>query len=141
MTGTLHSDGFLTSGTGRVNLDIVSTQTDQGWIPEQTLGDRLMLIRRKLNLTQRQAADQSGVPFGSWQGLEDGRDARGLDWKITSISETFGVDRAWLMWGVGMPTGSPHNRTDAKQVTQTLPASRTPLWAVHDMPCDLLKVA
>ncbi len=71
----------------------------EGWIPADTLGTRLVLVRRQLGLTQRAAADKCGLTFGEWQSIEDGRAARGLDVKIARISLALGVDRAWLAWG------------------------------------------
>lgn len=77
----------------------MSAQTDYGWVPEDSLANRLVLVRRHLGITQRVAAERSGLTFGEWQGLEDGRQVRGLDVKVTAISRTLGVDRDWLIWG------------------------------------------
>ncbi len=57
-------------------------------------------MRRELGLSQREAAEQSGISFGQWQGLEDDeRQSRGLDVKVRRIVLAFKVDRDWLMWG------------------------------------------
>lgn len=82
----------------------MTAQPEAGWIPEDTLADRLFRVRRKLGLSQREAATMTGVPYGSWQSMEDGRQARALDVKVTQISEALGVDRNWLMWGTGAST-------------------------------------
>lgn len=59
-----------------------------------------MLLRRELGLSQRQAAERAGIPFGSWQGLEDDhRQSRDLVTKIQRIARAYNVDRDWLMWG------------------------------------------
>ena len=84
----------------------MSTQTVQGWVPEDSLAHRLVLVRRQLGLSQREAALRTGLTFGEWQSLEDGRSARGLDVKVGRISTTLGVDREWLMWG-GPLAGKP----------------------------------
>lgn len=77
----------------------MSTQTVRGWVPDDTLANRLVLIRRTLGLTQRMAAELCGLTFGEWQSLEDGRAARGIDQKVNRICAAVGVDRDWLMWG------------------------------------------
>ena len=76
------------------------------WVPDatvtyatDTLAARLVLTRRHLGLSQRAAALRCGLTFGEWQSLEDGRCARGLDRKVTAISQGLGVDRDWIIWG------------------------------------------
>lgn len=72
----------------------------QGWRPHDTLAARLVLLRRELGLSQREAADRSGLTFGEWQGLEnEDRHPRGVDVKIKRIAAAFGVDREWLIFG------------------------------------------
>lgn len=83
---------------------------DQGWRPSDTLAARLILMRRELKLSQRQAAERAGIPFGQWQGLEDEeRQPRGINLKVQRIARAFQVDRDWLMWGG--PLGSPIDTT------------------------------
>ena len=77
----------------------MTTETAQSWVPEDNLANRLVLVRRALKMTQREAADAAGLTFGEWQSLEDGRAARGLDVKVARISAALRVDRDWLMWG------------------------------------------
>jgi transcriptional regulator with XRE-family HTH domain len=87
----------------------MSTDTAGAWRPTDTLGARLILLRRELGLSQRDAADRAGIPFGQWQGMEDdGRQPRGLDVKVARIAVAFGVDRDWLMWGGPLSGGSPN---------------------------------
>jgi transcriptional regulator with XRE-family HTH domain len=79
-----------------------------GWRPTDTIGARLILMRRTLGLTQREAADRAGIPFGQWQGLEDDeRQPRGLDVKVQRIALAFNVDRDWLMWGGPLDPSEP----------------------------------
>lgn len=85
-----------------------------GWIPRNTLAARLVLLRREMGWTQREAALATGVPFGSWQSMEDGRSARGLDAKVAAIVRATECNRDWLMWGEGTPPdGLP--RLDSNQ--------------------------
>lgn len=72
---------------------------DDGMIPVDTLAARLVLVRRQLGLTQREAAERCGLTFGEWQSMEDGRQARGLNSKIQRIALGLRVNRNWLMWG------------------------------------------
>jgi transcriptional regulator with XRE-family HTH domain len=77
----------------------MSTAPHDDWIPDDTLAARLVLVRRQLGLTQRAAAERCDLTFGEWQSMEDGRQARGLNSKISKISLSLGVSRDWLMWG------------------------------------------
>jgi transcriptional regulator with XRE-family HTH domain len=86
----------------------MTTQTEHGWVPEDSLAHRLLLVRRQLGLTQRVAATLSGLTFGEWQSLEDGRAARDIARKITAISERLNVSRDWLMWGGPLSATPPH---------------------------------
>ena len=70
-----------------------------GWVPDNTLSHRLLLVRAQLGLSQREACLRSAIPFGEWQGMESGRQVRALDIKVAKIAEAFGVDRDWLLWG------------------------------------------
>lgn len=93
---------FLTvrSGAGDDARMTALTDDRRSWVPRDTLAARLILVRRELGLSQREAAERCGITFGSWQGMEDGhRQVRGLDDKVARISETLGVSRDWLMWG------------------------------------------
>ena len=69
------------------------------WIPVDDLATRLLVLRHQLGLSQREASERCGIPYGSWQSMEDGRQARGLDLKVARIADALGVDRTWLMWG------------------------------------------
>lgn len=77
----------------------MSTTQTHGWVPDDNLASRLILVRRQLGLTQRAAAERCGLTFGEWQGLENGLQARGIPSKVARISEALGVDRDWLLWG------------------------------------------
>lgn len=69
-------------------------------VATDTLAGRLLLLRREMGWrSQRDAAEATGVPFGTWQGMEAGRDTRALDRHIAKIAEASGYDREWLMWG------------------------------------------
>lgn len=67
--------------------------------PKDTLALRLLGMRHELGLSQREASMRTGVPFGTWQGMESGRSTRDLAKHIQAISSELGYDRDWLMWG------------------------------------------
>ncbi len=77
----------------------VSTEINSGWVPSDSLANRLVLVRLDRKLTQRGAAEQCGITFGEWQGMELGRATRRVDVKVRQIAMALGVDRDWLMWG------------------------------------------
>lgn len=85
----------------------MTAQNADAWVPEDSLANRLLLVRRALGLSQRAAAEQAGITFGEWQSLEDGRAARDVGRKVAAISNTFRVDRDWLMWGGTLAEPTP----------------------------------
>lgn len=87
-----------------VSIRYMTTQTHQqgGRVPADTLRARLILLRDELGLSQREAAEKSGITYAEWQSLENNRDARGMIRKIGSISAAFGYNRDWLLWGGGL---------------------------------------
>ncbi|MFC9766817.1 helix-turn-helix domain-containing protein [Rhodococcus jostii] len=76
-----------------------SADTHDGWVPTDSLANRLVLVRNERKLSQRAAADLCGLTFGEWQGMEVGRGVRRVDQKVVKIAKALGVDRDWLMWG------------------------------------------
>lgn len=81
------------------------------WRPADTLASRLIQIRHELGISQREASLRTGVPFGTWQGMELGRDTRGLDRHVLAIVDALGVDRDWLMWGSSSGRTAWYGRT------------------------------
>lgn len=102
---------MLTLTAGRVTIITMTAQTDMTsrtpWRPADTLAARAVLVRRQLGLSQREAAIRTRIGYGTWQGMEDGRAVRHVDQVVTAISDAFGVDRNWLMWGG--PLSDPQN--------------------------------
>jgi len=68
-------------------------------VATDTLAARLILLRHEMGWSQREAAEATGVPYGTWQGMESGRETRGLDRHIVAIAANSGYDRDWLIWG------------------------------------------
>jgi transcriptional regulator with XRE-family HTH domain len=72
---------------------------DEPWVPPDTFGSRLVALRRHLHLSQDEAAARAGLNPKTWNTWENGTVPRGMNEIVGRISETFGVDRNWLMWG------------------------------------------
>lgn len=85
----------------------MTTQKSDGVprVPVDTLAARLLLLRHELGMSRKEAAALSGVPIGTWQGMEEGRNSRGLPWHINKIAQVFGYDRDWLLWGGPLAPG------------------------------------
>lgn len=77
----------------------MAPQTARQLIPADSLANRLILIRRELGLSQREAALRCGVGFGSWQSWENGSAPRNALRDLVWVAERLGVDRDWLMFG------------------------------------------
>jgi hypothetical protein len=84
--------------------------------PTDTLAARLILLRHELGWTQREATQETGVPYGVWQGMESGRETRGLDRHVIAIAAVSGYDRDWLMWGG--PLVTPEGPPDGSRTTR-----------------------
>lgn len=78
----------------------MTTATAAGaWRPHDSLPNRLRLVRAEVGISQKEGALRIGITPRIWQNMEDGRAVRDLHKHIASISDAFGVDRDWLMWG------------------------------------------
>jgi len=77
-------------------------------VPTDTLGARLLVLRHEMGWSQREAVEATGVPYGTWQGMEMGRGTRNVDRHVAAIALATGYDREWLMWGGPLqPPDSP----------------------------------
>lgn len=101
-----------------------------GWVPTDSLANRLVLVRTERKLSQRAAADLCGLTFGEWQGIEMGRAARSVDRKVAKIAATLGVDRDWLMWG-GALEGAEVNPKYVPRIDRMLGKNRSSKQPYH----------
>jgi transcriptional regulator with XRE-family HTH domain len=69
------------------------------WIPADTFGARLLLIRRQKRMTVEAIAKACGVAHPTWTTWENGAHPRDVVGAVQKISDALGVDRDWLMWG------------------------------------------
>lgn len=77
----------------------MTAQTEERYVPRDTLSNRLFLVRRELGLTHREAEVLTGVGRGSWQSWESGRSPRDEVRKLTRVADALHIDRDWLMFG------------------------------------------
>jgi transcriptional regulator with XRE-family HTH domain len=77
----------------------MTTQQTGTFVPTDSLANRLVLIRRELGLSQREAAQRCGVGFGSWQSWENGAAPRNALRDLAAVAHRLNVDREWLMFG------------------------------------------
>lgn len=86
----------------------MTTQPHTQWVPKDTFGGRLILLRHALGaLTIQEAAEMCGQKTATWSTWERGSRPRKMDEVVQEISDATGVDRDWLMWGkaAGTPNG------------------------------------
>lgn len=83
--------------------------TTQTWIPADTFGTRLFILRKQKGMTVEAIARLCGVAHPTWTTWENGAQPRRLVEAVQKISDATGVDRDWLMWGG--PLGNRESRS------------------------------
>ncbi len=91
----------------------MSTQTT--WVPRDTFGARLALLRRELGLTAEEAAARCGLNRATWQTWEHGASPRNMSTVVAKIALGTGVSREWLMWGGPLLRADELPRLDSNQ--------------------------
>lgn len=76
-------------------------ETTQGWVPEDTFGSRLALVRQRMGWNVTEAAEACGLSDESWRQWERGRKPRDYEAVVTKIAVKTGCSRAWLTFGSG----------------------------------------
>lgn len=94
-----HEVKVLTLRCVHVTVLDMTVQTEQAFVPHDSLANRLLLIRSELGLSQREAADACSVGYGSWQSWENGAAPRDAVRQLTRVADRLGIDRDWLMFG------------------------------------------
>jgi transcriptional regulator with XRE-family HTH domain len=70
------------------------------WVPEDTFGMRLRILRFDLDVSVDDICEQTGIRPPTWGKWERGEsEPRGLPRVVARIVEATGVDREWLLWG------------------------------------------
>jgi hypothetical protein len=69
------------------------------WVPLDTFGTRLILLRRHLQVSVDEISPKCGQSPHTWATWERGATPRNMATVVAAISASVGVDRDWLMWG------------------------------------------
>lgn len=77
------------------------------WVPEETFGARLVMVRRCLGWNIKEAAARTGLDDGSWSNWERGASPRDKADIVERIAAATGADREWLMWGTPSARATP----------------------------------
>jgi len=130
MSAALHVRAWMTHTCG------MTTETegpDRGAIPSDTFSMRLVIVRHFAGrLSIEQAASQAGINPEAWRRWEDGARPRDLIEATTAISEAYGIDLNWLMFGGpliparGKPTKRPNSVTATKPPLPVRPLGTHP---------------
>lgn len=80
-------------------MAISEPTTIEDWVPDDSLGNRLVVLRNQLRLTIEEAAKACGIPPATWGTWEAGTKPRDLMGVVESVHEGLGVNRTWLLFG------------------------------------------
>lgn len=72
---------------------------DDPWVPIDSFGARLALVRQHLGLNVKEAAKRCDINDQSWRNWEAGKAPRGMDRVARKIATALAVDYTWLMVG------------------------------------------
>ena len=91
---------------------MTAAMTSAPWVPTDTFGMRLVMVRAQKGLSQEEAAARCGLKASTWATWEkpNGAKPRGLEEVIRKISSGLGVDRGWLMFGGPLHDYAPDDR-------------------------------
>ena len=84
-----------------------SMSANADWVPADTFGARLMLLRHQLGLSTEEIAGRCDLKTPTWSTWERGASPRNMPGVVARITLATGVDRDWLMWGGPLGAG-PH---------------------------------
>lgn len=82
-----------------ITPDVTPASEELNWIPADTFGSRLALVRHGLELSQLEAAEACGLSAPTWSTWERGASPRNMAAVVDAIHRGLHVDRDWLMWG------------------------------------------
>lgn len=87
----------------------MSQAVNVDWIPEDTFGARLALVRQQLGgWNVKRAAAHCGIEPENWRRWEAGRLPRDVSTVARQIARATGVDYRWLMLGGPLRCSSFH---------------------------------
>ena len=77
----------------------MTTTIEEEWVPVDTFGARLALIRQAKGWNVKEAADACGLNDQSWRNWEAGGGVQKMDRVARKIAEATGVNYVWLLAG------------------------------------------
>lgn len=77
------------------------------WVPTDTFGSRLALIRQHFGWNVLEAATACGLNDQTWRNWEAGTSPRGMDKVARQIADATGCDYRWLLVGNGCSSTNP----------------------------------
>lgn len=81
-------------------IEAPPTNVDDGWVPADTFGARLALVRQWLGgWNVKKAAELCELDDQSWRNWEAGKSPRDYEIVCAKIARATGCDRTWLMAG------------------------------------------
>lgn len=90
---------------------VETSQPEVPWVPRNTFGMRLLMLRKHLGASAEHMATLIGVSQPTWSMWEgDASSPRNQAEVVTKIADATGVDRNWLMWG-NSPTNCDYGVT------------------------------
>lgn len=78
---------------------VITTEPEYHWVPKDTFGARLALVRQRMGWNIREAAIACGQKPQSWSNWEAGHGCRNMEAVARSIADATGCDYVWLMAG------------------------------------------
>jgi transcriptional regulator with XRE-family HTH domain len=84
---------------------MTTQRIERGWVPEESFGARLALIRQHYGWNVKAAANACGLPVQSWRGWErDHMQPRRYLEVCRTIAEATGASYDWLLDGRRFPS-------------------------------------
>jgi len=80
-----------------------TTPNAEPWVPDDTFGARLALIRQRLHLNVKQAAELCELNYQSWHNWEHGSLPRDVYETAEKIAGATGCSQRWLLLGGNLP--------------------------------------
>ena len=78
---------------------VMTPDTDEPWVPKDTFGARLALVRQRMGWNIKQAALACGQKPQNWSNWEDGGSCRRIEEVARDIADAARCDYVWLMAG------------------------------------------
>lgn len=89
----------------------MTTIPEVTWVPAETFGARLLLVRHRLGLTVDEIAELTGLNRATWSTWERGAHPRDLMGVVAAVVAATNVDRDWLTYGTQGPLAADSTRS------------------------------